>query len=72
MRGIFKQYIRLFAHVYHSYFDKILHLEEEAHWNTLFAHVVLFGKEYDLIDKKDLQPLQDLVDLMLKQQEQNE
>lgn len=64
VRGIFKQLIRVFAHIYHSHYDKVLSLCQEGHFNSLFAHFVSFGREFDLLDKKDIVPLQDLIDIM--------
>lgn len=63
---MYKQLFRIFAHIYHSHFDKILHLSLEAHWNSFFAHFISFGKEFELLDKHDVEPLRDLIDLMTK------
>ena len=32
----------------------MLHLRSEPHFNSLFAHYLAFGREYDLFDIKDL------------------
>jgi hypothetical protein len=64
VRSIFKQLIRVFAHLYHSHYDKMLSLCQESHFNSLFAHFVSFGREFDLLDKKDIDPLQELIDIM--------
>lgn len=56
-KHIYKQLFRIFAHIYHSHFTSIVHLSLEAHWNSLFAHYVAFGKEYDLLDVSDLKDL---------------
>lgn len=53
-KHIYKQLLRVFAHIYHAHFPLILHLSLEAHWNALFAHFLAFGKEYDLLDLRDL------------------
>lgn len=53
-KHIYKQLLRVFAHIYHAHFSLILHLSLEAHWNALFAHFLAFGKEYDLLDLRDL------------------
>ena len=37
-------------------------LGEEAHLNTSFKHFVYFIQEFELIDKKELAPLQELID----------
>ena len=44
----------------------VLALELEAHLNTVFAHVVAFGRHFDLLDKKELAPMADLIDALLK------
>ena len=45
-----------------SYFQEIVSLGEEAHLNTSFKHFVYFIQEFELIDKKELAPLQELID----------
>jgi hypothetical protein len=66
VRRIFGQLFRLFAHIYHHHYDKILSLHEEPHLNSLFAHFISFAKEFDLLEKKEIQPLQELIDVMIK------
>jgi hypothetical protein len=67
VRRIFGQLFRLFAHIYHHHYDKILSLYEEPHLNSLFAHFYSFAKEFDLLDKKEIQPLQELIDNMMEE-----
>jgi len=59
---ILKRLFRVYAHIYHSHFDKIISLGEEAHLNTSFKHFIFFVQEFNLIDKKELQPMQYLID----------
>ncbi|KAI8065104.1 Mob1/phocein [Gongronella butleri] len=66
VRRIFSQLFRLFAHIYHHHYDKILCLNEEPHFNSLFAHFISFAREFDLLDKKEMAPLQPLIDIMIK------
>lgn len=61
VRQMFRQLFRVLAHVYHHHFVTILHLCEEAHVNSLFAHFVSFARTFDLLDRKELQPLADLI-----------
>ncbi|ORX56221.1 Mob1/phocein [Hesseltinella vesiculosa] len=68
VRRVFTQLFRLFAHMYHHHYDKILCLNEEPHFNSLFAHFISFAQAFDLLDKKELAPLQPLIDIMVKQQ----
>ncbi len=42
VRTIFKRLFRVYAHIYHSHFQKIVSLKEEAHLNTCFKHFILF------------------------------
>lgn len=57
-----RQLLRVFAHIYHHHYEMVLHLEAEAHLNTLFAHFVSFAAEYELVERKELQPMQELID----------
>jgi len=61
LRSIYKQLFRILAHIYWSHYDKILHLSCEGHLNTLFAHFICFAREFDLLDKKELAPMSDLI-----------
>lgn len=44
VKTIFKRMFRVYAHIYHSHFQKIVHLKEEAHLNTCFKHFILFSR----------------------------
>ncbi|SCU90954.1 LANO_0D10352g1_1 [Lachancea nothofagi CBS 11611] len=67
IQRILIQMFRIFAHMYHHHFDKIIHLSLEAHWNSLFAHFISFAKEYNLVDRKDMYPLGPLIENLEKQ-----
>jgi MOB kinase activator 1 len=43
-KAIYKQMFRVFAHIYHTHFDKILHMSLEAHYNSLFVHFIHFSR----------------------------
>lgn len=62
VKNISRQMFRIFAFIYYNQFDKIVHLSLEAHFNSFFAHFVSFIKEFNLLDKKELEPLQPLID----------
>ncbi|TIA89434.1 hypothetical protein E3P99_02086 [Wallemia hederae] len=53
-KHIYKQLFRVFAHLYWAHFTSFLHLSLEGHLNSLFAHFVAFGTEFDLIDQRDV------------------
>ena len=54
VRHVYRQLLRVFAHLYWSHFEDVLHLRAEPHFNSLFAHFLAFGREYQLLDQKDL------------------
>merc|ERR1712232_215926 len=62
VQNIFKRLFRVYAHIYYSHFSKIVSLGEEAHLNTCFKHFYLFITEFELVDKREIAPLQDLID----------
>lgn len=54
VRTVYRQLLRVFAHMYHAHYAHILHLRSEPHFNSLFAHFLAFGREYELLDMKDV------------------
>eukprot|EP00741_Cyanophora_paradoxa_P011509 tig00020557_g11118.t2 len=66
VRNVFKRLFRVYGHIYHHHFRKIVSLGEEAHLNTCFKHFMYFIKEFDLVEKKELAPLADLIELVEK------
>ncbi|KAG5460269.1 MAG: Mps one binder kinase activator-like 1A, partial [Olpidium bornovanus] len=60
-KQMFRQMFRVFAHIYHHHFATVLHLCEEAHLNSLFAHFMSFSRCFDLLDRKETAPLADLI-----------
>eukprot|EP01119_Soliformovum_irregulare_P008951 TRINITY_DN22040_c0_g1_i1.p1 TRINITY_DN22040_c0_g1~~TRINITY_DN22040_c0_g1_i1.p1 ORF type:complete len:219 (+),score=54.90 TRINITY_DN22040_c0_g1_i1:84-740(+) len=62
IKQIFKRMFRVYAHIYYSHFQHIVTTGEEAHLNTCFKHFYFFISEFQLVEKKEIAPLQDLVD----------
>ncbi len=52
-KHIYKQLLRVFAHIYHAQFAGLVHLCCEGHFNSLFAHFVAFGSENRLFDYRE-------------------
>ena len=50
---IFKQIFRIFAHIFHQHYDKIVQLSCQSHLNTLFGHFIAFAKGFELLEKKE-------------------
>jgi len=53
-KHMYRQLLRVFAHMYQAHFQDILNLRIEPHLNSLFAHYLAFGAEFDVLDKKEL------------------
>lgn len=61
VKNIFRRLFRVYAHIYYSHFDKIISLGAEAHLNSCFKHFMLFVTEFDLVDKREQEPLKELI-----------
>ncbi|KIM31063.1 hypothetical protein M408DRAFT_327956 [Serendipita vermifera MAFF 305830] len=53
-KHMYRQLLRVFAHIYQAHFEDMLNLRIEPHLNSLFAHYLSFGAEFDVLDKKEL------------------
>jgi len=67
VKNIFKRLFRVYGHIYHSHFPKIVSLGEEAHLNTSFKHFIFFVQEFQLVEKKELAPLASLIESLTTQ-----
>jgi hypothetical protein len=65
VKVIFKRLFRVYAHIYHSHFQKVVDLGAEAHLNTCFKHFIYFVYEFRLISSQELAPLQDLISSLM-------
>ncbi|KAJ3108593.1 hypothetical protein HDU96_007482, partial [Phlyctochytrium bullatum] len=61
VKTIFKRLFRVYAHIYHAHFPRIVSLGQEAHLNTSFKHFMFFVQEFNLVEKKELVPLDELI-----------
>uniref|UniRef100_A0A914GWK1 Uncharacterized protein n=1 Tax=Globodera rostochiensis TaxID=31243 RepID=A0A914GWK1_GLORO len=64
-QAIVKRLFRIYAHIYHEHFGLIEQLKAVEHMNTSFKHFMLFVNEFNLIDRRQLAPLQELIDKLL-------
>ncbi|XP_060065072.1 MOB kinase activator 3B-like [Ylistrum balloti] len=62
VKKILTRLFRVFVHVYIHHFDKLLALEAEAHVNTCYKHFYYFIKEFELVEKKELEPLREMTE----------
>ncbi len=61
VKTIFKRLFRVYAHIYHSHFKKIIALGAQAHLNTCFKHFIFFVHEFKLISSGEQAPLKELI-----------
>ena len=61
-KTILKRLFRVYAHIYHQHFQHVVDLGEEAHLNTSFKHFIYFVQEFSLVEKRELTPLQELIE----------
>ncbi|KAK0504134.1 Mob1/phocein [Armillaria luteobubalina] len=54
VKHIYRQLLRVFAHIYHAHYTEVLHLRSEPHFNSLFAHFLAFGWKYELLDVREI------------------
>ncbi|KAG9128322.1 DNA polymerase zeta [Ceratobasidium sp. 392] len=65
VKTIVRRLFRVYAHLYSHHFEQIAALGIEAHLNTSYRHFFLFINEFDLVDKKELVPLDELNEAIL-------
>lgn len=66
IRNLYRQMFRCYAHLYHSHWlEPFYHISASKELNTCFIHFINVGKLFDLIDDKDIVPMQPLVDIWI-------
>ncbi|CEH18355.1 probable mob1 protein [Ceraceosorus bombacis] len=66
VKGILRRLFRVYAHIYNHHFAQICALSIEAHLNTSYRHFLLFVTEFNLIESRELAPLQELNEAILE------
>lgn len=72
VRVIYKRLFRIYAHTFHSHFKEMMAEEADVHLNHSFKHFIYFVKEFNLVDDEELEPLKELITLVLKQKERGD
>lgn len=68
VKSIIKQMFRCYAHLYHNHWDSpFWHINRHLELNSCFVHFITVAMYYDLLPKKDMEPLQGLVDIFIAQ-----
>mmetsp|Transcript_22458 Transcript_22458/g.36090 ORF Transcript_22458/g.36090 Transcript_22458/m.36090 type:complete len:207 (+) Transcript_22458:271-891(+) len=66
IKNIFKRLFRVYAHIYHAHFKRIVALGAEAHLNTCFKHFLYFVIEFKLVRDKEMAPMKPLISKWIK------
>jgi MOB kinase activator 1 len=61
LKKILSRMFRVYAHLYHSHWDKVKALGADAHLNTCFKHFYYFTAEFEMIKEAELQPMASVV-----------
>ncbi|KAG9328105.1 hypothetical protein JZ751_016359 [Albula glossodonta] len=67
VQRIFLYLFRMLAHLYWAHFQDIVRMDLHPHLNTLFAHFVTFGREFELLELAETAPLEDLISALCSQ-----
>ncbi|KAJ9498655.1 hypothetical protein H2202_005841 [Exophiala xenobiotica] len=68
VKSIIKQMFRCYAHLYHNHWDSpFWHINRHLELNSCFVHFITVAMYYDLLPKKDMEPLQGLIDIFISQ-----
>lgn len=61
---MFRQMFRVYSHLYWSHFiDPFYHLDLEKQLNSCFSHFLLTATSLDMLQRHELEPMQDLINL---------
>jgi MOB kinase activator 1 len=68
--AITRRLFRIFAHIYHHCLAIVIDLGAEPHLNTSFKHLLFFAREFQLIKKRELAPLANIIQAIDARQRQ--
>ncbi|KAG1688996.1 hypothetical protein DVH05_002879 [Phytophthora capsici] len=64
-RNILKRLFRVYAHMYHNHLQNYVALHAESHLNFCFKRFILFVRQYELIEQKELNALRKLIQTLV-------
>ncbi|KKZ65752.1 hypothetical protein EMCG_08458 [[Emmonsia] crescens] len=68
-QGIMTQMFRCYAHLYHGHWENpFFHINKHEVLNMCFVHFVTVAKYYKLVADKEMEPMQPLIDIYIKQE----
>jgi len=66
IKQVFKRLFRVYAHIYYSHFQRVCSLGQEPYLNTCFKHFYYFVIEFNLIEPREMVPLQELINNLIE------
>lgn len=66
-KKIHRLLFHVLAHMYHSHYSDCVTLGIHGHLNSLFTHFMVFNIKFDLMEDKETEVLQDLLEALVKQ-----
>jgi MOB kinase activator 1 len=67
IQNISKRLFRVYGHIFHAHFERVVELTFDSHLNSCFKHFMYFVLEFELVREEELQPLQKLIDHFLQE-----
>jgi MOB kinase activator 1 len=67
IKNMYKQMFRCYAHLFWQHWLNFWELGMSRDLNTCFVHFINVGRLYSLLNEKDMEPMQPLVDIWIKQ-----
>lgn len=67
VQKLFRHLFHVLAHIYSAHTREIIALELHSHLNTLYMHLILFCKEFELLNTKDTAIAEHLTKHMLQE-----
>ncbi|KAJ8245633.1 hypothetical protein GJAV_G00272830 [Gymnothorax javanicus] len=67
---VFLYLFHTLAHLYWAHFRDAVCVGMHPHLNTLFAHFLAFGREFELLEPTDTSPLSDLISALERRQQE--
>ncbi len=64
MKKVCRYLFHVLAHIYCAHFKETVALELQGHLNTLYAHFIVFVREFNLIDPKETCIMDDLSEVL--------
>ena len=65
VKRMYRHLLQIIAHLYYHHFQILKELSLHCYLNSLMLHFAYFTKNFDLLESQDLEPLKDLIQLLV-------